>query len=52
MPSGNCTNMNSTIEFFTVLDPGVTHIITWCNGELDTQYVLHTYNANTEWIAI
>ncbi len=53
MPIGNCTDMNSTIEFFTVLDPGVTHIITWCNGELDTQYVLHSDNhVDYKWIAI
>ena len=52
MPLGNCTDMDSTVKFFTVIDPGVSHIITWCNGELDTQYVLHMHNAITEWISI
>jgi len=53
MPPGNCTDMNSTIKFFKVIDPGATHIITWCDGELDTQYVLHSDNNHDyKWIAI
>ena len=53
MPIGNCTDMDGTIKFFKVIDPHVGHIITWCNGELDTQYVLHTDNhVDYKWIAI
>lgn len=48
MPEGNCTDMASTIRFFEEHVPGITHIITWCNGELDTQYVM----PEDEWIAI
>jgi len=48
MPEGNCTDMDSTINFFTAQIPSISHIITWCNGNLDTQYVIH----EDEWIAI
>lgn len=48
MPEGNCTDMDSTIKFFTAQIPSISHIITWCNGNLDTQYVIH----EDEWIAI
>lgn len=53
MPIGNCTDMEGTIKFFKLIAPHVGHIITWCNGELDTQYVLHTDNhVEYKWIAI
>ena len=53
MPIGNCTDMEGTIKFFKLIAPHVGHIITWCNGELDTQYVHHTDNhVDYKWIAI
>lgn len=53
MPVGNCTDMDGTIKFFKVIDPHVRHIITWCAGELDTQYVYHSDNyVEYKWIAI
>ena len=53
MPIGNCTDMEGTIKFFKLIAPHVGHIITWCDGELDTQYVLHTDNhVDYKWIAI
>ena len=53
MPIGNCTDMDGAIKFFKMIAPDVTHIVTWCNGELDTQYVLHTDDhVNYKWIAI
>jgi hypothetical protein len=48
MPAGNCTDMNSTIKFFVEQVPDIGHIITWCDGEVDTQYVAHL----GDWIAI
>jgi hypothetical protein len=48
VPANNCVDMKSTIEFFTMLCPHVIHIITWCDNNLDTQYVIH----KGEWIAI
>jgi hypothetical protein len=48
MPEGNCTDMQSTITFFTAVIPAISHIITWCDGDLDTQYVIH----DGEWISI
>ena len=48
MPTGNCTDMESTVDIFKKLCPYVTHIVTWCDGELDTQYVIH----EGDWIAI
>ncbi len=48
VPIGNCTDMKGTIEFFKNAFPHVVHIITWCDWELDTQYVIH----KGEWIAI
>jgi hypothetical protein len=50
MPAGNCTDMDKTIKFFTSQVPTICHIVTWCDGQLDTQYVLHATNDN--WIAI
>jgi hypothetical protein len=50
MPAGNCTNMHSTIDFFQQYVPDIEHIVTWCDGELDTQYVDHAGDGN--WIAI
>jgi hypothetical protein len=53
MPIGNCTDMEGTIKFFKLIDIHVGHIITWCNGELDTQYVHHADNSvDYKWIAI
>jgi hypothetical protein len=53
MPIGNCTDMDSTIKFFKLIAPEVSHIVTWCDGELDTQYVLHTDNhVEYKWIVI
>ena len=53
MPAGNCTDMDSAIKIFTEHVPSISHIVTWCDGKLDTQYVLHG-NDNTpyQWIAI
>jgi hypothetical protein len=48
MPEGNCTDMDSTINFFTAQIPSISHIITWCAGNLDTQYIIH----EGEWVAI
>jgi len=48
MPEGNCTDMDSTINFFTAQIPLISHIITWCGENLDTQYIIH----EDEWIAI
>ena len=48
MPAGNCTDMDRTIKFFKNEIPNICHIVTWCDGELDTQYVLH----DSEWISI
>ncbi len=50
MPAGNCTDMHATIDFFQQHVPDIEHIITWCDGELDTQYVDHAGDGN--WIAI
>ena len=53
MPIGNCTDMDGTIKFFKSITPSVTHIVTWCDGELDTQYVYHSDNhVEYKWIAI
>ena len=53
MPIGNCTDMNGTIKFFKAIDPNVVNIITWANGDLDTQYVHHSDDhVNYKWIAI
>jgi len=48
MPANNCVDMKSTIDFFTGKVPTISHIMTWCDGNLDTQYVIH----GDEWIAI
>lgn len=48
MPAGNCTDMDRTIKFFVAQIPDIGHIITWCDGQLDTQYVVH----DDKWIAI
>jgi hypothetical protein len=48
MPPNNCVDMKKTIDFFTAQIPSISHIITWCAGNLDTQYVIH----EGEWIAI
>jgi hypothetical protein len=48
MPAGNCTDMARTIKFFVEQIPSIGHIITWRDGNLDTQYVDH----NGEWIAL
>ena len=50
MPAGNCTDMDSTIKFFENQVPEISHIITWCDGEIDTQYVDHAGDGS--WIAI
>lgn len=50
MPAGNCTDMKKTIEFFQSHVPDIGHILTWCDGEIDTQYVDHAGDGN--WIAI
>jgi hypothetical protein len=50
MPEGNCTDMDSTIKYFQNQVPDICHIITWCDGELDTQYIDHAGDGN--WIAI
>lgn len=39
MPAMNYTDMDMTIAFFTQQIPDIAHIITWCDGQLDTQYV-------------
>lgn len=53
MPIGHCTDMDGTIEFFKLFAPDVRHIITWQDGELDTQYVYYGETpANYKWIAI
>lgn len=53
MPAGNCTDMHSTIKIFTEHVPDISHIVTWCDGKLDTQYVLHgNDDVPHEWIAI
>ena len=49
MPAGNCTDMSRTIKTFTEQVPSIHHILTWCDGQIDTQYVLL---ASGEWIAI
>ena len=48
VPLNCCVDMASTIKFFKTIDPLVGHIITWADGELDTQYVNH----DGKWIAI
>jgi hypothetical protein len=49
VPEGMCTDMSSVIAYFKKIDPSVVHITTWCENELDTQYVLHS---DGEWAAI
>ena len=48
MPAGNCTDMDLTVKYFVDQIPGIQHIITWCDGEVDTQYITH----ENKWIAI
>lgn len=48
MPAGNCTDMERTIKQFKEHIPDISHIVTWCDGELDTQYIVH----DGAWIAI
>lgn len=50
MPEGNCTDMDSTIKFFQNFIPEISHIVTWSDGKLDTQYVDHA--GDGKWIAI